>query len=173
MDAIPLLRRFRAIAEDPVDLSTLFQSSEAASSSHEHLSTDLPTMSEVSHVGGNHGEQDVVVPIMRQTRSEQSTRHDMQRRASSVPAVAIAAPRVLVRLSTEEAYEQCFNIQRPNVVTDTHAHQADALPVSPPRRGAARTPRRNRRLNSEEVVREYQAEEPSTASVPDTSPDPT
>ena len=82
MDAIPLLRRFRAIAEDPVDLSTLFQSSEAASSSHANHSTDLPTMSEVSHcptprVGVVFGMQDAAVPIMRQVRSEQPIRQEM------------------------------------------------------------------------------------------------
>ena len=136
MDAIPLLRRFRAIAEDPVDLSTFFQSSEAASSSHEHHRTDLPTMSQVSQVptprvGVDVVIEDAVVPIMRQIRSEQPFRHEMQRRARSVPAIAVATPRVLVRLSTEEAYEQRFNIQSPEVPPDRHAHQVMARSVSP------------------------------------------
>ena len=65
-------------------------------------------MSEVSHVptprvGVDVGIEDAAVPIMRQIRSEQPFRHEMQRRASSVPAIAVATPRVLVRLSTEKS----------------------------------------------------------------------
>ena len=135
-------------------------------------------MSEVSHcptprVGVDFGMQDAAVPIMRQVRSEQPIRQEMQRRASSVPAVASATPRVLVRMSTEEAYEQCFNIQRTEVPQDRHAHQAMARPVSPPRHRSARTSRGHRRFNSEEVVRDFLADEPSSTSVPDTSHDST